>query len=56
MMSGLLRPDTGHIFTLGTDLWILDEDALCVSFKCQSSERNVAFRMLQERNKRSEGG
>ena len=28
MMSGLLRPDAGHVFTLGTDLWMLDEDAL----------------------------
>lgn len=28
MMSGLLRPDAGHIFALGTDLWMLDEDAL----------------------------
>lgn len=28
MMSGLLRPDTGHVFALGTDLWTLDEDAI----------------------------
>ena len=28
MMSGLLRPDTGQVFALGTDLWTLDDDAL----------------------------
>ena len=28
MMSGLLRPDTGHVIALGTDLWVLDENAL----------------------------
>jgi putative ABC transport system ATP-binding protein len=28
MMSGLLRPDTGHVFALDTDLWTLDEAAL----------------------------
>ncbi len=28
MMSGLLRPDVGHIVALGTDLWMLDQDAL----------------------------
>jgi putative ABC transport system ATP-binding protein len=25
MMSGLLRPDTGHVFALDTDLWTLNE-------------------------------
>jgi putative ABC transport system ATP-binding protein len=25
MMSGLLRPDTGHVFALDTDLWALSE-------------------------------
>jgi putative ABC transport system ATP-binding protein len=25
MMSGLLRPDTGHVFALDTDLWTLSE-------------------------------
>ena len=28
MMSGLLRPDTGHVIALGTDLWTLDERSL----------------------------
>ena len=28
MMSGLLRPDTGHVIALGTDLWVLDENSL----------------------------
>jgi putative ABC transport system ATP-binding protein len=28
MMSGLLRPDTGNVFALHTDLWRLNEDAL----------------------------
>lgn len=28
MMSGLLRPDTGHVLALGVDLWTLGEAAL----------------------------
>ena len=28
MMSGLLRPDTGHVYALDTDLWTLDETSL----------------------------
>ncbi|MGO4811822.1 ABC transporter ATP-binding protein [Cupriavidus sp. 2MCAB6] len=28
MMSGLLRPDTGQVFALDTELWTLDEAAL----------------------------
>lgn len=28
MMSGLLRPDTGHVLALGVDLWTLGEPAL----------------------------
>ena len=28
MMSGLLRPDTGQVLALGTNLWTLGEDAL----------------------------
>lgn len=28
MLSGLLRPDQGHVFALGTDLWTLDETAI----------------------------
>ncbi len=28
MMSGLLRPDTGHVYALDTDLWALDEAEL----------------------------
>lgn len=28
MMSGLLRPDTGHVHALGVDLWTLGEAAL----------------------------
>lgn len=28
MMSGLLRPDTGHVLALGVDLWALGEAAL----------------------------
>lgn len=28
MMSGLLRPDTGHVFALDTDLWTLGEREL----------------------------
>jgi putative ABC transport system ATP-binding protein len=28
MLSGLLRPDQGHVFALDTDLWTLDETAI----------------------------
>lgn len=28
MLSGLLRPDQGHVLALGTDLWTLDETAI----------------------------